>query len=1147
MGLVEGNRLLVGVDVGENSVGLIALECDTELIPQRVLRALVVLHDSGRDGMASGNSGSKSRKRSGGEARRVRRLLRNRRRRTILLEEQLAARGYPVGPRDARGTYEPWDARLDLLDGFIEDDDERRRLLAIAIRHMSNHRGWANAWVDFETYLRKEEIQSSEEFRIAVDAVVAADAFGELSTSDLLYQADLAATGLNTQSRLRPRNPTRPGANAVTVAHVLGSQRRVDVAREWQRICRVQEVPHEDYLALARIAFRQERPKVPVEKVGFDWLPEHRHLRRATIASLEHQEYQVRQTVANLAVRTDRLDRHPRPLTVDEQTLIVDHLLGVTKKDEAPSWRHIAEEFLGISPVRLVHSEPDQSLGGAAPILRSTAAIHSLKSTHPVRQWWIQAPGALRSDFILWLADPAKIEIPEESVAEFTTLFESFADDEKLNDEVLKLRFPSGRSAHSLEALRLMNAEMAKTGERYVPLRNRLFNGGHDLRPMDLQTLDSEADHPTLQRILPIVRRFLLGIERQYGAPERVVIEHVRGAFLGFEAKLEAARDMGRNRASRQRVQQDVVDAGLATNAADVSDGVVKKFQAIRRQGSACLYCGWSAPGFGGWGIFELDHVVPRDSGGNSTRANLVAVCRDCNAAKGKQTFATFAGSGRRPGVSVEGAIERAKSINDPDVHGKAAFRLRGELIRRLKQTEEDDPVDERALASTAYAAVDLVRRVNTHYHDDPAAGRTKVYSGRIISMARHASGIDKRVPVRVGVDVKSRFDRRHHAIDAAVAALLNPSVARTLAERDDLRRAALTEAQATGQEVDQGWKIYEGSTPAACERFQTWKSAMQRLADLLEQEIERDQIVVAQPVRFSADHAALHEDGRLPHALKALGSPWTSDERARIVDDRVYSAVSQGVRPSADLQSDPERVLILPSGRQLAAEDPVFIFPDTAARIALPNQSSAKLGQSMHHARLYRWDDAKGRRQAGVVRVWASDLYDLVGGIRVDLLSAELPESSRAVRRAHPKLRDAIWSGAAEHVGTFVVGDEVLIEPAEWMGNNEPGRFLDEWPEKHWRLASLMSDSQFRMTTIYLAQEGIAPREDGASEDRRLVAVSPVARKVLESYLTITSSTLWNTPSTQILRRTALGSIRTDPRSGMPSSWTPYQAVYGD
>lgn len=46
----------------------------------------------------------------------------------------------------------------------------------------------------------------------------------------------------------------------------------------------------------------------------------------------------------------------------------------------------------------------------------------------------------------------------------------------------------------------------------------------------------------------------------------------------------------------------------------------------------SCAYCDRSNP-------TTLDHVVPKASGGSTTRQNLIAACADCNLQKGSQLW----------------------------------------------------------------------------------------------------------------------------------------------------------------------------------------------------------------------------------------------------------------------------------------------------------------------------------------------------------------------------------------------------------------------------------------------------------------------------------------------------------------------------
>ena len=81
-------------------------------------------------------------------------------------------------------------------------------------------------------------------------------------------------------------------------------------------------------------------------------------------------------------------------------------------------------------------------------------------------------------------------------------------------------------------------------------------------------------------------------------------------------------------------------------------------------------------------------------------------------------------------------------------------------------------------------AATSIRERLEQHFNDDLPDGfapvAVDVYGGSLTRESRRAGGIDKSIMLR-GQSDKNRFDVRHHAIDAAVMTLLNPSVAVTL------------------------------------------------------------------------------------------------------------------------------------------------------------------------------------------------------------------------------------------------------------------------------------------------------------------------------------------------------------------------------
>lgn len=59
------------------------------------------------------------------------------------------------------------------------------------------------------------------------------------------------------------------------------------------------------------------------------------------------------------------------------------------------------------------------------------------------------------------------------------------------------------------------------------------------------------------------------------------------------------------------------------------------------RDGMACVYCGQSVEQKGGV-ILTLDHIVPRELGGDNKPSNLITACHRCNSSRGKRSVNVF-------------------------------------------------------------------------------------------------------------------------------------------------------------------------------------------------------------------------------------------------------------------------------------------------------------------------------------------------------------------------------------------------------------------------------------------------------------------------------------------------------------------------
>lgn len=137
---------VLGIDVGERSVGLTAVEYDKKGVPQKILAATSVIHDGGVGDERSRTSRLAQR----GGARRLRRLTRHRRARLREVERFVQEQGWVVPSGKDPDRYAAWEARRRLVEETITDNDERRRLLGLAVMHMARHRGWRNPWWSVE-------------------------------------------------------------------------------------------------------------------------------------------------------------------------------------------------------------------------------------------------------------------------------------------------------------------------------------------------------------------------------------------------------------------------------------------------------------------------------------------------------------------------------------------------------------------------------------------------------------------------------------------------------------------------------------------------------------------------------------------------------------------------------------------------------------------------------------------------------------------------------------------------------------------------------------------------------------------------------------------------------------------------------------
>ena len=1108
----------IGVDVGDRSVGLAAIEFDDDGFPLKKLAMVTFRHDGGMD-PATGKT-PKSRKETAGVARRTMRMRRRKKKRLKDLDKKLRDLGYFV-PRDEEPqTYEAWSSRARLAESRFEDPHERGEHLVRAVRHMARHRGWRNPWWSF-SQLEEASQEPSETFGRILER--AQHEWGE-RVSDNATLGMLGALAANNNILLRPRryehNP-KTGKNAEKL-NVRGQEpilldkvRQEDVLAELRRICKVQGI-EDQYPELAHAVFTQVRPYVPTERVGKDPLQPMKI--RASRASLEFQEFRIRDAVANLRIRVGGSER--RPLTEEEYDRAVDYLTEYP--DSAPpTWGEVADE-LEIAENTLIAPVIDDVRLNVAPYDRSSAIVEAkLKRKTQARQWWDDDANLdLRSQLILLVSDATDDTARIAENSGLLEVFESWSDEEK--QTLQDLKFDSGRAAYSIDTLNKLNAYMHEHRVGLHEARQNVFGVSDTWRP-PRDRLDEPTGQPTVDRVLTIVRRFILDCERAWGRPQKIVVEHARTGLMGPSQRADVLKEIARNRNANERIRQELREGGIeAPNRADI-----RRNSIIQDQESQCLYCGKEV----GVLTAELDHIVPRAGGGSSKRENLAAVCRACNASKGSRPFAVWAGPAR-----LERTIQRLRELQA--FKTKSKKRMLNAIIRRLKQREEDEPIDERSLASTSYAATSIRERLEQHFNDDLPDGfapvSVDVYGGSLTRESRRAGGIDKSIMLR-GQSDKNRFDVRHHAIDAAVMTLLNPSVAVTLEQRRMLKQE--NDYSSPRVQHDNGWRDFIGRGEASQSKFLYWKKTAVVLADLISEAIAQDTIPVVNPLRLRPQNGSVHKDTVEAVLERTVGDSWTDKQVSRIVDPDTYIAFLSLLGKKKELEADHQRLVSVSAGVKLLAEERVQIFPEEAASILTP-RGVVKIGDSIHHARLYGWKNQRGDIQVGMLRVFGAEFpwFMRESGVK-DILRVPIPQGSQSYRDLAPTVRKNIENDKAVEFGWFTQNDELEIDPFDYIqhgGKDKLARFLSYMPESRWRIDGISMNNKLRIRPNLLSGEELPAKVYGkelSEEQYKLL------EETLKTGLIIATEGLLSLKSARIVRRNNLGIPRWRGNGHLPTS----------
>lgn len=1134
-------RYRVGIDVGLRSIGFCAVEVDDEDHPIRILNSVVHVHDAGTGGPGETES---LRKRSGVAAR-ARRRGRAEKQRLKKLDVLLEELGWGVSSNELLDSHAPWHIRKRLVSEYIEDETERRQCLSVAMAHIARHRGWRNSFSKVDTLLLEQA--PSDRMQGLKERVE--DRTG-LQFSEEVTQGELVATLLEHDGDVTIRGFVRKGGKATKVHGVLeGKYMQSDLVAELRQICRTQRVSETTFEKLVLSIFHSKQPAPSAarqrERVGLDELqlaldPAAKQP-RAERAHPAFQKFKVVATLANMRIREQSAGE--RSLTSEELNRVARYLLNHTES-ESPTWDDVARK-LEVPRHRLRgSSRASLETGGGLtypPVDDTTVRVMSAEVDW-LADWWDCANDESRGHMIDAISNGCGSEPDDVEDEEVNELISSATAEDMLKLELLAKKLPSGRVAYSLKTLREVTAAILETGDDLSQAITRLYGVDPGWVPTPAP-IEAPVGNPSVDRVLKQVARWLKFASKRWGVPQTVNIEHTREG-LKSASLLEEERERWERFEARREIRQKEMYKRLGISGPFRRSDQVR-YEILDLQDCACLYCGNEI----NFQTFEVDHITPRvDASSDSRRTNLAAVCHSCNSAKGGLAFGQWVKRGDCPsGVSLENAIKRVRSWSKDrlGLTEKAMGKRKSEVISRLKTEMPYEEFDGRSMESVAWMAIELKKRIEGYFNSDRpegcAAVQVNAYSGRLTACARRAAHVDKRVRlIRLKGDDghhKNRFDRRNHAMDALVIALMTPAIARTIAVREDRREAQqLTRAF-------ESWKNFLGSEERMQDRWESWIGDVEYACDRLNELIDADKIPVTENLRLR-NSGKLHADQ--PESLKkarrgskrprpqryVLGDALPADVINRVTDPGLWTALvrAPGFDSQLGLPADLNRGLKL-RGKRISADFPIDYFPTDSPALAV---QGGYVGLEFHHARLYRIIGPKEKVKYALLRVCA---IDLCGIDCDDLFEVELKPSSISMRTADAKLKEAMGNGSAKQIGWLVLGDEIQIDPTKFP-KQSIGKFLKECgPVSSWRVSALDTPSKITLKPRLLSNEPLLKTSRVGGHESDLVVAECVEKIMKKTGWVVEINALCQSGLIRVIRRNALGEVRTSPKSGLPIS----------
>lgn len=811
----------LGIDLGTNSLGWAVLElADDPSKPTRVIRLGSRIFSDGRNPKDGQSLAAMRRLPRSQRRRRDRYLKRRARLMDVLVEHGLMPA--EVDEQYKLVSLDPYRLRALGLDQALHPHHFGRALF-----HLNQRRGFksnrkADRSADKETGKVRPAIEALQARLLQAGARTVGEYLARLRYPDGLGAEKASKSPV--RARLRNAGKKDAAYNLYVGREMV--EQEFDALWDAQSRFALTTTKEDARSAIKSILFFQ-RPLRPIDPgpcaIDPPQSKDDREGRRAPLALPSAQRIRIYQELNHLRITLPGRDE--RPLTRDERDRLAEPLLRGRKLE----FRTTVRTLLAVPTGTLINLEDAER----RPALKGDFTALALGSEKCFGTAWhrlrlVEKDAIVerlldtesQSELVDWLT--SELSLPRTnalSIAE-AALPENFS---RLGRRAISRVLPelvadvvtfseavgrAGYGRHSQNHDGIVRSQLPYYGE---VLAQYVSGGNLDLKELNEERRWGRLANPTVHIGLNQLRKLINALIHRYGKPEQIVVELARELKMSRDQKERLRKEQAENQRRNEQYRSELASwPGVRPNDSSEARLRWKLWNAIRGEGGLAVVCPYTGETISAAMLFsdavEIDHILPFSRCLDDGIGNKVLCVRRANRDKAGQT--PFEAFGHSPQGYDWGAIQARVAALFPRDKTKARRFAADGLDWYLR--EQDFLA--RQLVDTAYLS-----RVARQYLESlypPDAARVWVTRGSLTGLIRGKWGLNR---ILSDSGVKDRTDHRHHAVDAAVIAVMERSLLKALS--DAARRAELSGVNRLVDDMPVPYPAFRSEVESAVQR----------------------------------------------------------------------------------------------------------------------------------------------------------------------------------------------------------------------------------------------------------------------------------------------------------------------------------------